>query len=356
MSAEGYITLSPHVLTIGIDYRCPRGGVAQVESVYKELFRPYKFIPTVVASKSKLRKACVAVAAVARFVWRLTTDREIRIVHVHGSTGASFWRKSIFIYVAKAYGKKVVYHVHGGHFKVFAAAHPARVRRTLRRCDVIVALSEGWKEYFSSVLHCERVVVVKNIIAAPVRCPHKSAVFTLLFLGRLGQNKGIYDLLAVLREHHAAYRGSVRLLFGGDGEVEQCCKYIKDYGLDDIAQYVGWVVGQEKIDLLNSADAYVLPSYSEGLPISILEAMSYGLPIIATPVGGIPEIVHEGDNGVLVTPGDQRALAAAIDTLRGDATRRYAMGERAAAIAQAHLPAAVATQLNELYATLMNEG
>ena len=93
-----------------------------------------------------------------------------------------------------------------------------------------------------------------------------------------------------------------------DGETERLLTYLADHKLETLVQFEGWVSGEKKHELLSSSDVYILPSYHEGLPISILEAMNYQLPVIATPVGGTAEAVQEGINGFLVTPGDKDAL------------------------------------------------
>lgn len=109
----------------------------------------------------------------------------------------------------------------------------------------------------------------------------------------MGKRKGIYDILDVLSEHREEFLNKLEFLFGGDGDVEQVQAIIREQNLNNIAKYQGWVSGIKKERLLNQADAYILPSYNEGLPISVLEAMSYSLPIISTTVGGIPEILKK---------------------------------------------------------------
>ncbi len=349
------IKQSVSVLTVGIDYRKPMGGVAQVLYVYKDFFSPFKFIRTVVSGNNQVLKAYVFAEAMARFVCRLTFDRDIKIVHVHGSSYASFRRKSMFIRLAKSYGKLVVYHIHGSEYKLYASRHHKQVGDTLRRCDCVIALSDSWKEYFESKFGCKNVVVIKNVIENPQICRNGSDAFSLCFLGRLGNRKGIYDLLNVLIENQEEYRGKLALYFGGDGDVEKCKKIIKDNGIEDIAKYQGWVSGEKKIELLNKADTYILPSYNEGLPISVLEAMSYSLPIISTNVGGIPEILKDGVNGYIIEPGDKQAMKASIDRLMNNKSLRTGMGEKSKEMVKYHLPEYVKEQLEKLYDTLLNE-
>lgn len=197
--------------------------------------------------------------------------------------------------------------MHGGAFKEFALKHRTIVNNTLRKCDTVIVLSDSWKEFFINELGCKNVIVIKNPIEHPIykSVPKKTAC-VLLFLGLLCKEKGIYDLLEVISENKKAYGGNLIFRFAGNGNVVDVLNTIKRLKIDDIVFYEGWVSGKEKIKLLNEADVYILPSYYEGLPISILESMSYHLPIISTNVGGIPEIVKDGVNGFIIEPGNKK--------------------------------------------------
>jgi glycosyltransferase involved in cell wall biosynthesis len=89
---------------------------------------------------------------------------------------------------------------------------------------------------------------------------------------------------------------------------------------------LGWVTGENKEALLSTASIFVLPSYYEGLPMSVLEAMAWGVPVITTPVGGIPEVVRHGEEGVIVQPGDIVGLTAALRQLLDDESLRQRLG------------------------------
>ena len=338
-------------MTIGIEYRIVRGGVAAVENVYSTFFQPFNHVATTV-EKGAARKAFICVKAIIVFLGWMLFHKEIKIVHVHGSSGTSFWRKRIFIYIAKAFNKKVVYHMHGGRFADFTHEHDHAVRALVKKCDCIIALSDYWKGFFENELGCKNVVIIKNVITAPVLRPNKSDRFSLLFLGLLGHNKGIYDLLDCLTEHRDEFRNKLRLYVGGNGEVEKVKQIIASNDLSDIVSFEGWVSGDNKIELLNKANAYILPSYHEGLPISILEAMSYSLPIISTNVGGIPEILKDGENGYLIEPGDKEAMYKSIKSLMSDADLCKKMGECSKSKVSEHLPDYVEKQLQTLYDSL----
>ena len=131
----------------------------------------------------------------------------------------------------------------------------------------------------------------------------------------------------------------IELRIGGGGEVEKLKELISKYELEDFVYYEGFVSGNKKETLLNECDAYILPSYTEGLPVSILEAMSYGKPILSTPVGGIPEVVKE--NGILFQPGDLSAIREAIELIANNKSRRKEMGLKSKEMIEYYLPANV---------------
>lgn len=340
------------ILTIGIDYRVVRGGVAAVENVYSTFYQPFNHVTTTVAN-GQVKKLLVLCKAILQFLYWMLFHPEIKIVHVQGSVGASFWRKAIFIYIAKFFHKQVVWHMHAGRFAVFYQQHRYAVKKVVDKSDVIIALSEYWKEYFKKEFPTKRVEIIKNVISAPKVHKQQTSYCTLLFLGLLGKNKGIYDLLECIRDHKEEFQGNLKLYIGGNGEIEHVKQLIKDYGIADIAIFEGWVSGDKKIELLNKSDAYILPSYKEGLPISILEAMSYGMPIISTPVGGIPEIVSNGENGYLVEPGNKEDIYKAIISLLNNTDLRKRMGKVSLSRVGEHLPKYVEKQLETLYDSLV---
>lgn len=344
-----------NILTIGIDYRLVHGGVAAVESVYSTFYEPFNHVATVV-DYGQVRKLFAFFKAYGLFWKWMLFHKEIKIVHVHGASDASFWRKRIFINLAKMFGKKVVFHCHGAEFKRFANQNLDTVKETLDKCDVIIALSESWREWFQDTFNHPSVVVVKNVVPQPHVAKIVHEKFVLLFLGRLGKRKGIYDLMDVLADHKAEFDGKLKFLYGGDGDVKQLQAIIKDKGLENIAEYHGWVNGEKKERLLNLADAYILPSYNEGLPISVLEAMSYSLPIISTKVGGIPEILKNGKNGYLIEPGDKDAIWLSIKELMEDKINCVKMGASSKEIVKEHLPEFVETQLRQIYCSLFGGG
>lgn len=356
--------LAAKVLYAGVDYRKPVGGIAAVENEYAKFIQPYKFVRTCVAG-NKLTKALVAAEGLIKFTWKLLTDKEIAIVHVNAASDASFWRKRNIITIAKLFGKKVVYHCHGGGFKRFHSAHPKAVAKVMGKVDCVATLSDMWKEYFTNNFSCRHVEVINNVIPYPTPSPKAGSTnpssnktpqpFSLLFLGKITQEKGIYDLIDIISTNKANWEGKLELVIGGNGEVENLLHLINGKGLEKIVRYAGYVSGEVKAELLNHSDAFILPSYYEGLPISILEAMSYGKAIITTNVGGIPSIVTHNGNGYIIKPGDTDSLTLAIQQLISMPEEARRMGKESLDRISPYFPDEVDRQLTRLYKSLLQD-
>lgn len=343
--------ISSRVLTLGTDCRAPKGGVAMVLNSYSKIYEPFRFVATTRRGSAitKLLTLCKAYVSV---LW-LCLFCGIEIVHVHGASYNSFWRKRVFIGLVKMLGKKVVYHIHGGGFIDFTEKNEKAVVKTLHKCDCIVALSESWRIYFVNELSCTNVKVIKNIVQSPqIEETKKDDAVHFMILGLVCEQKGAFDLIQAVKQLKNKTEEKFMLHIGGLGETERLQIEIKENDLTDCVRFEGFVSGANKIKLLNKSDFYVLPSYAEGLPISILEAMSYSLPILSTPVGGIPEVV-DSTNGIIVQPGDVDALTSALKTMITDKQMRQSMGERSWQKVQPHLPENVEKELTEMYEKLI---
>ena len=138
-----------------------------------------------------------------------------------------------------------------------------------------------------------------------------------VFLGWLIPEKGVWDLLEAFLDVRASLDDAELCLYGPYG-ADQVTEFVRSLGLQEAVTVGEWIEGQEKARLLSACRAFVLPSYAEGMPVVLAECMFSGLPVVATPVGGIPDVVVEGWNGLLVPPGDPRKLTEAIVTVLSD--------------------------------------
>lgn len=227
------------------------------------------------------------------------------------------------------------------------------MRWVFERVGCVVVLSESWQQWVRSTFPLSAVRVIPNPIHVPE--PTSKEVRTpcaLLFFGRLGKRKGVYDLLQAVEALVPRYP-DMRVLLGGDGELETVRVQADALGIGRNVELLGWVRGDEKSRLLNVASIFVLPSYNEGLPMSVLEAMVHGLPVVSTSIGGIPEAVRDGEEGFLVCPGDVHALSDRLDRLLADSSLRRQMGQAARKRAVSHFGATgIVDRWVELYREL----
>lgn len=148
----------------------------------------------------------------------------------------------------------------------------------------------------------------------------------ILFLGFITELKGVFDIPDIAKKIIERNR-NVKFVLAGSGEIEKLQAIVEEKGISQYFSFPGWVKKERKEKLLQEADLFFLPSYTEGMPMSILEAMGYGLPIVATNVGGIPQLVENGKNGYMVEPGKIDDFAKVILELTGNDELIYRMGK-----------------------------
>lgn len=346
-----YQGICPTVLSVGCEYISPKGGVAQVMNTYsKYIYSPFRCVVNS-GGRNKLAKLGIAVSGLIKTLFLLVSDRKIKILHIHTASYNSFRRSALWVSLGKLFHKKVILHMHGGGFKEFYVTDPRGIQAVLDKCDCIITLSKSWENYFKTELRCRNVQIVNNVVPPPnFETVEKSDQrFHLLFLGLITEEKGIFDYLDMLAAHKDIFGDRILLHIGGNGKTGLLEERIRQLGLTGCVKFEGFVSGEKKDYLLNLSDAFVLPSYVEGLPISILEAMSYRLPVMTTPVGGIPEVVIDKRNGCLFQPGDKEAMCDALRLLADNPAVVDFMRKESQDIIAEHLPDRVALRLEHIY-------
>lgn len=348
------LKLFDSVLFVGPNYKSRKGGVSSVLRTYSDNIENFNFYPSVFFTNVIINTILFPIN-IFGFLITLTFNNNIEIVHIHGASRGSFYRKYIFFLICKLFRKKVVYHIHGGKFHVFySSSHgfiKKRIRQFINKSDALAVLSEEWKAYYLANFEQNQIFIVNNIVdfvKTKMNCITMEKVY-MLFLGKLGPNKGIFDLLQVILENKEYFQENVKLTIGGDGEAEKLQNIIADHNLNDIVEYVGWVNGQDKQELLSKANIMILPSYNEGLPISLLEAMSYSMPIISTKVGGIPQILKDGLNGKFVEPGNKEQIFQAIKFYVENKSYILEHGQNSYQLVRDFFPEKVISTLQDIY-------
>lgn len=272
----------------------------------------------------------------------------VALVHLHMAERGSVLRKGLLLYLAKAMGLPAVVHLHAAEFVEFCEGLPLFLRRRtvamLQAADLVIVLGTAWRRYLVERLGLpeDKVVILRNAVPGPASLAPRpeGGPCRILFLGVVGRRKGVDELLAALAA--PALEGLAwQATIAGNGEVERYRARAEALGLGDRVRFAGWVDEAGTRALLAEADLFTLPSRNEGLPMAIIEAMAYGLPVVATPVGAITDAVREGETGLLVPPGDAPALAQALARLVGDPGLRRQLGAagRAAYLAELEIGA-----------------
>ncbi|MEE9412099.1 MAG: glycosyltransferase family 4 protein [Methylococcales bacterium] len=295
---------------------------------------------------------------VSRFFLILYKIRSYKILHFHTATGWSYIRLSTIFLLAKAFRKKTIWHIHTGELHTYYAdsctLEKYIISYVLRNADVVIALSFNSKKMIEDVEPRSSIQILLNTVNVndyEVKNREIHDPVNVLLLGRLEYRKGIHVILKAIK---ILADKNISFVLAGDGDIEGTRKFVKENSFETIVTVPGWISGDQKLALLKEADIYILPSYQEGLPISILEAMSAGLPIISTPVGGIPDAVIDGENGYLIGPGDSEALASKILLLSKDLNTWKKLSIRSAEIAkQKFHMSRIESELSDLYTALI---
>lgn len=325
------------IYELGPSFRT-QGGISSVLYTYHLHFASgmdMRFIPTY-SGNSRLMDLILFTAALFR-VFFICLTRRGSLFQIHSSTYGSYLRKSMLARICMAFDQKVIIHIHGADFDSFireaSDRHKKRITDLLKKADRVVVLSESWREFFSGYVPKEKIRVIYN----PIReireeYLHKSnSPVRVLFMGRLGERKGTYDLIEAVRQIRD--RCFILELYG-DGDNKRIEDIVGKYNLRHMIRVNGWAAHNSVAGIYDRSDILVLPSYAEGLPMSVIEGMGRGLPIIASNAGGITEAVQDGCNGFIVKPGDRDAIARKIVALTEDAALRTAMGQNSLKIAK----------------------
>jgi glycosyltransferase involved in cell wall biosynthesis len=256
--------------------------------------------------------------------------KNVTLIHIHSASRGSFWRKSLYAVIGFIFKTPVIFHIHGASIEKFYSSLPRVFKKyfqwVVEHSKCVIVLSESWKSYISSVAPNSTIEVVNNYVVLPEIGKKKvNNKIKILFLGIVGKRKGIYDIINSIN-YIAEKNPNFEFIIGGNGEVEVARKKVKENKVDKFIKFLGWVNLEQKNELLRDADVYVLPSYNEGLPMSLLEAMSWGLPVISTDVGGIPELIRNGEDGFIIKPGDVDALSKKLLALIDSEDLRVQMG------------------------------
>lgn len=267
---------------------------------------------------STVRKAASAlIAYVAAPFLIMRTD----LVHLHLAGEVSLLRKLPIALCAKMSGRPFIVHVHASSpDSLFERTPSWAYRFMLGSARRVVALSESWATSIRHHVPKAAVIVVPNpVLAHPVVQERRSAgrISVVLFVGKLEHRKGFQDLLSAASLIIRSYP-ETQFWFAGHGDLARAEALAQTLGIGHCVRLLGWLSEEELDKRYSEATVFCLPSYNEGVPMSVLEAMSRGVPVVCTPVGGLPELIRHGHSGLFASPGDPESIAREIESLLGN--------------------------------------
>ncbi len=270
-----------------------------------------------------------------------------QVTHIATAFGLSFVKHSACVAIARLAGSRVLLHHHCGLDPLYT--DKSRwwrwyFRQVIRLTNGVVALSKEWHRLVDIVPGCKVYDLPNAIDLSEYRAIAQGrgaveaspARLNVLYMGYLGRNKGTFELVEAAKK--IADKGLPVFfdLVGEDlqpGDKEQIKQMVAQAGLEETVRVHPPASGAEKIEFFRKADILAYPSYSEGMPIAIIEAMASGLPIVATRVGGIPDQIENGVNGILIEAGSADQLASALEKLVSSPDLRTSMRENGCRIA-----------------------
>jgi glycosyltransferase involved in cell wall biosynthesis len=269
--------------------------------------------------------------AMARIISQLV--RGVDLVHLNTASWGSTYRNMIIARVATVCRTPYVIHLHGGGYREFVAGTPWIVRRLVLQYFAgaveVLALTPGWGQFLAAELGVpvEKLRTVPNGTDAPgeeLLNTARDDIPTFVFVGRLTDSKGVPALTRAFAGV-VSETGARLLLVGGD--IDREAQAALASALEGV-EVAGWVDHGQVLALMARARAVVLPSRRENMPLTVLEAMSVGTAVVATRVGGVPEIFDDGVEGLLVDVQDEEQLRDALLSLCRSPEQAQALGAR----------------------------
>lgn len=304
-----------NVLMIGVDKTSVGGMLTVIENYLNNKYFCKKvglqYIATVIRG-SKTTKIKTFLKKIPE-IKRTIKEKNIDIVHVHMAERGSVFREGYVIHIANKMGCKTVIHMHGATIEDWYNRQNIIVKKIAKRifcsADKMIVLGKLWIPFMKKVMGEEneqKLAVLHNAVNVPEDNGYNLKATDILFYGMLIQRKGIDDLLKAFGEIKDEIPSEIKLVLYGDDydSDEKINDKIKRFKLDGRAEYRGWLTADNREKIFSNTIVNVLPSYNEGLPMTILESMGYGIPNISSKVAAIPEAIIDGKNGYLITPGD----------------------------------------------------
>lgn len=334
-----------------------RGGITAVISAYRttKFWNDFNcvWVETHI-DKTSIAKILFFVRSLLKFIVLLP---KASLVHVHLSAPMSAIRKYPFLFLAKTLKIPIIIHFHAFSAESTIDKKYSKLYTAIfRMANTIIVLSESWRNGLIKDLNISSSKIKVLYNPCPIIQENKNPIKTntILYAGTVENRKGYKDLLnsfAIIAKIYPDWT----LIFAGNGEINEGILLAKKLHIENQVIFKGWVSGDEKNQLFSEASIFCLPSYAEGFPMAVLDAWAYGLPVITTPVGGIPDVAKDGTNMLLFNPGDIQSLSEKLKIMISDRALRNSISKASVEFSLNEFSLTrIVNQLNKLYQNNIN--
>jgi glycosyltransferase involved in cell wall biosynthesis len=313
-----------------IPIRSSKGGITEYYNIFEKYVSSdlqYSFFERGNRSypqKSYLSYLLYTIYDFIRYVFKVITKNQIVVINISLLSKISLIRDTSFLILGKFFGRKVVMFYHGWDDDFVEQNRKGYWFNQLFRADSAIVIREAVKQtlieigYSNPIYHTITMVdneLIKGYSFEEIKQQRTQRTsINLLFLARVEKAKGIYELIDAFQIIQNE-NDNIFLTIAGDGlELNNAKQIVKSKGLKNVS-FIGFVQGQDKINAFCNSSIYVFPSYTEGMPTSVLEAISFGIPVITTDVGGLPDFFENGKHGFFIPVKDRFNIVDRIKEL-----------------------------------------
>jgi glycosyltransferase involved in cell wall biosynthesis len=345
---------NPRVLVVAPGHR-GRGGIDSVVRLYQDTLMWNEMSCHMLSTYDDRNTRRKIFAAIKGYLSAPAALIHVDIVHVHLAGEISLLRKIPILVMAKVLRRRVIIHVHAcSEESLFIKTPRWAWKFVLKNADRVIALSSSWERCIKLHASDAHVVVIPNPVRSfPLAATQRDNISPrILYVGKLEARKGYDTLIAaaaiVLNKFPRA-----EFWLAGHGELDAARRQAEHYGISSNVRLLGWVTGVELERIYEMVNIFCLPSHNEGVPMSMLEAMSHSLPVICTAVGGVPDVIENEYSGLLVEPGNAESVASGILRLLQEPKRAALIAEFGyRKVSEMCSIDIVATQISEIYRDL----
>ena len=290
-----------------------------------------------------LRAYCIALF----IIWRYD------IVHFHTVPDRICLLIQMPVYLLALLGrKKIIMHIHMGN-QLRNHTENGLFLWCLKRADLVVLLAKKWqtlfREWYADIK--TPTTVVYNACETVPKVPSEEKERIIMMAAYFCENKAPDLLLKAWQKIKEKYP-EWRVYMLGNGEVERYKQMAEEMGLSDTVTFTGYVTGKERDDYFRKASIYCMCSYEEGFPMVVLEAWAYGICVVTTPVGGLPDVLEDGKNAQVFDFGDWEGLADKLEQLLSNASLREKMAGYGDRTIQQFTSERISEGINRIYQNL----